>query len=194
MDSFTKKYKGRTVNYDGVFGFQCVDLIKQYLYEKFGLRPGAWGNAIDYWTKTNPAVLKKFNKVKGSNAKKGDIVILKGLPGNKYGHIGIATGRINSKQVEILEQNGSTGNGKGKGGDVIRTRFVDRTRVAGLLRPKSTKKKVLKPVYYTAKAGDYLGKIARKFKTTLKNILNLNPKKKKNPNKVDIGEKIKVKK
>lgn len=136
--TFKNKWLGKATDYDGVYGYQCVDLIKRYLAEEFGLKPGAWGDAVDYWNKTNSGVLTKFNKVNGSDAKQGDIVVLKGLNGNPYGHIGIATGGINGKQVEILEQNGSSGNGKGQGGDKIRTRYVDRSRVAGLLRPKSS--------------------------------------------------------
>ena len=135
---FAKKWLGKRVDADGAFAYQCVDLIRQYIHEKHGApKTGAWGNAIDYWTRTNSNVLKYFTRVSGHNAKVGDIVVLHGLPGNPYGHIGIATGRSNATQVEILEQNGSTGKGGGTGGDAIRTRFISRSRVAGLLRPKT---------------------------------------------------------
>lgn len=136
MQAFINQWRGERVDYDGVFQYQCVDLIKQYLAQEFGLKPGAWGNAIDYWTKTNPGVLTKFDRVAGHNTRAGDIVVLNGLAGNRYGHIGIATGRANGTSLEILEQNGATGDGDGKGGDEVRTRYVPRSRVAGLLRPK----------------------------------------------------------
>lgn len=115
--------------------YQCVSLVKQYLRECYGLEPGAWGDAIHYWTQTNQTLLTKFYQVSNTEAQKGDVVILWGLAGNTYGHIGIATGSLTATQVEILEQNGSTGGGTGTGGDAIRTRYVDRSRVAGLLRP-----------------------------------------------------------
>jgi hypothetical protein len=115
--------------------YQCVSLVKQYLRECFNIEPGAWGNAVDYWTSTNPTLLPLVARIQNSDTQTGDIVVLWGLPGNSYGHIGIATGNSNSTQVEILEQNGSTGGGTGLGNDAIRTRFVDRSRVAGLLRP-----------------------------------------------------------
>lgn len=141
--SFKTKWLGRRVDYDGVYGYQCVDLIKQYLAEEFGLKPGAWGNAIDYWYHTNSNILTKLDRLSTSSAKRGDIVVLKGINGNPYGHIGVADGDSGIINVTILEQNGSTGGGSGTGGDAIRTRAVPRWRVVGVLRPK-TYKPVLK--------------------------------------------------
>lgn len=135
FENFKNQWLGQRIDYDHVYGYQCVDLILQYIYECFGLGSGVWGNAIDYWTKTSAPLLTKFNREATSDARQGDIVILNGLPGNPYGHIGIATGNITATTVEILEQNGSTGGGSGTGGDAIRTRFISRSRVAGILRP-----------------------------------------------------------
>lgn len=182
---FENRWLGKRVDYDGVFGYQCVDLIKQYLRSRFGLRPGSWGNAIDYWRYTNPAILKKFDKVSSTNAKRGDIVILKGLSGNPYGHIGIATGRNTTTTVEILEQNGSTGGGSGTGKDAIRKRAVLKSRIAGLLRPKSTTK-----LYYTVQAGDTLTSIAKKFNTSIAKLVFWNAIK--NPNIISVGRRLRV--
>lgn len=136
MDKFFNKWSGRVVDYDHVFLYQCVDLIKQYWYEVYGVASGAWGNAIDYWTRPNGTMLKYFDKIAGTNAKKGDVVVLWGLAGNPYGHIGIASGKSTPTHVEIWEQNGSSGNGQGQGGDRIRLRMIPRTRIAGLIRRK----------------------------------------------------------
>lgn len=130
--SFAQKYLGKKIDYDGVYGYQCVDLIKQYLKEEYGLAPGSWGNAIDYWTKTNPALLTKFDRIASQSPQAGDIVILNGTAGNPYGHIAVAT-----DANTMLEQNGSTGGGSGTGADAIRYRAIPKTRIAGLLRPKS---------------------------------------------------------
>lgn len=134
-NDFERKWIGKNVDVDGVYGKQCVDEIKQYMLELFGIPNGAYGNAIDYWTNTHKNVLAKFSRVSGSNAQQGDIVILKGVNGNNYGHIGIATGKNGLLTVEILEQNGATGSGNGLGGDAIRLRSVPKWRVVGLLRP-----------------------------------------------------------
>lgn len=118
--------------------YQCVSLIKEYLKEDYNLDVPYPGNAVDFWYKTNATLLTKFYRVESSEAIQGDIVVLHTLgytDGTEPGHIGIATGNIDASNVEILEQNGATGGGTGLGGDAIRTRYVPRTRVAGLLRP-----------------------------------------------------------
>lgn len=133
FESFKAEWLGRRIDWDHVFNYQCVDLILEYIYEKFGLSHTR-GNAIDYWTNPSPDILTKFHKVASSDPQIGDIVVMLGLPGNPYGHIGIATGNKTATTVEILEQNGATGNGSGMGGDAIRTRFIAKNRIAGLLR------------------------------------------------------------
>ena len=142
---FKAKWIGRRVDFDGIYGYQCVDLIKQYLSDVKGIKAGYWGNAIDYWYNTNPAVLKEFDRLSTNQARQGDIVILKGINGNPYGHIGIADGSSGILTVTILEQNGATGNGSGLGGDAIRTRAVPLWRVVGLLRPRAAKPSIKMP-------------------------------------------------
>lgn len=118
--------------------YQCVSLIKQYWREDYGLTVDWPGNAIDIWYNTNAAILVKFYKVPSSDALQGDIVVLHTLnhtDATEPGHIALATGNVDASTLEILEQNGQTGNGTGLGGDAIRTRYVPKSRVAGLLRP-----------------------------------------------------------
>lgn len=65
-DQFYNSCKGRLIDYDRVSGAQCVDLAKVYLNSCFGIKPGAWGNAVDYFTsfeKRKPLV-EKFEKSK----------------------------------------------------------------------------------------------------------------------------------
>lgn len=135
--AFKAEWLGRRIDYDHVYGYQCVDLILEYLKEDFGIPSGVSGNAIDYWNHTSPALLAHFDKVAGSQASQGDIVVFNGLPGNPYGHIGICDSE-DSANITILEQNGADGNGSGAGGDAIRTRAIPRSRVAGVLKPKSS--------------------------------------------------------
>lgn len=134
---FETKWLGKRVDTDYFpkgHVYQCVDLVKQYMKECQGVPYGAYGDANHYWVRTSPVILKKFVKVKATGALAGDIVILKGTPG----HIGVGTNRRNALYVEILEQNGSTGNGSGLGRDAIRKRYIPRWRIAGLLRPKTS--------------------------------------------------------
>ena len=136
---FKNKWLGKRVDFDGVYGYQCIDILKQYLYEVKGIKAGAWGNAIDYWYSTNPTLLKSFDRLATKSARTGDIVIFSGVNGNPYGHIGIADGNSGILTITTLEQNGSTGNGSGVGGDAIRTRAIPLSRLFGVLRPKTAK-------------------------------------------------------
>lgn len=36
---FINKYLGKSTDYDGAYGVQCVDLIKAYLHDVFGTLP-----------------------------------------------------------------------------------------------------------------------------------------------------------
>lgn len=40
---FINTYNGRTFDYDGVAGAQCVDLAKMYLDKVFGIKPRSMG-------------------------------------------------------------------------------------------------------------------------------------------------------
>jgi N-acetylmuramoyl-L-alanine amidase len=133
--TFKNQWLGKRVDYDKVYGYQCVDLIKQYLAQEFGLSPKAWGNAIDYWYNTNPAILEKFDKLSTNVTRQGDIVIFSGVNGNPYGHIGV----VDATGGATLEQNGSTGNGSGIGRDAIRVRVIPLSRIVGVLRRKEAK-------------------------------------------------------
>lgn len=142
--TFESKYLGQRVDTDdfpvgGVY--QCVDLIKQYMHEEFAVPFGPYGNAIDYWDKTAAAILLKLDKLPPSDVQQGDIVPLLPVdasPSHRDGHIGISTGIQTANTIEILEQNGSTGSGDGLAGNVIRKRFVPKSRVMGMLRSKPT--------------------------------------------------------
>lgn len=143
--SFKNKWVGKRVDYDGVYGYQCVDLIKQYAREEYKLKPGAWGNAVDYWYSPNKTLLTKFTRISTKSARRGDIVIFKGVNGNPYGHIGIADKNAGTFSVATLEQNGATGNGSGVRGDAIRVRNITKSRVLGVLRPRAAKPVVKMP-------------------------------------------------
>lgn len=187
--AFKKKWLGKSVDIDKVYGKQCVDLVKQYMLETAGVPNGAYGNAIDYWYKPHKNVLAKYNRIQTSKAQQGDIVVLKGINGNPYGHIGVADGNAGLVTVPLLEQNGSTGNGSGLGGDAIRVRNIPRWRVVGVLRRKTTAS--TKPVYYIVKRGDTLSAIAKKYGTTWQKLQKLNSIK--NPNLIRIGQKLRIK-
>jgi hypothetical protein len=121
--------------------YQCVDLVKEYLIEEFQVGNGSYGDAAQ-WATPNGALKAALDKAglehwDTKSVEPGDIVPLAGVNGNKDGHIGIATGNQDGNQFELLEQNGSTGNGKGEGNDRIRTRWIPKSRILCLYRHKS---------------------------------------------------------
>ena len=93
---FKNKYNGRPLDFDGFYGYQCMDLAQFYNKEVVnGAR--LMGNAKDVWD-TYPQ--DKYTKIANTPTGvplKGDIVIWKGMPGNQYGHIAVFdNGNVNS--------------------------------------------------------------------------------------------------
>lgn len=108
-DEFINTYNGKSFDYDGVSGVQCVDLAKMYLDKVFGIKPGAWGNAKDYYLNFNNLPLKNsFTRIANTPLfipKKGDIVVWGPGLGNTYGHIAIATGEGNTSNFYSYDLN-----------------------------------------------------------------------------------------
>jgi len=81
MDTFFTKYNGRFIDYDGKYGFQCVDLIRQKIKEVDGwdayVALPTRENAKDIFNNFPDGGNKYFQKIKNrpdNMPKKGDIV------------------------------------------------------------------------------------------------------------------------
>lgn len=134
---FKNQWLGKRIDYDSLYGWQCVDIIKQWLDSGFSIKPGAWGNAIDYWRSTNPGILTAFKKVTNTPyyiPPQGSIVIFNATSSNQYGHIAIVDSATITV-LNILEQNGGAGTGTGTGVDAIRLRNPGYNNIAGFLEP-----------------------------------------------------------
>lgn len=157
IDDFQNYWFGKRVDYDGVYRFQCVDLILQYLSQVYGIHSGVWGNAIDYWNKPTGVLLQHFDKLPADTPiQKGDIIVFKPTITNEFGHIAIAV-----DGNTMLEQNGATGDGDGAGGDEIRYRAIPKERIAGILRWKGASMDEIKKLKeILSLREDWLNKIA----------------------------------
>lgn len=137
---FVNKYNGVGTDYDGVAGVQCVDLIKLYLNKVFGLNPGAWGNAYEYyanWTAYTTELQKNFNRIANTPdfiPIKGDIMVWNTNVGGGYGHVAICTGEGDTSYFYSYEQNS---NGHNEPMMKIRHNY---TNVYGVLRAKDQSK------------------------------------------------------
>ena len=94
LDDFVNKYKGKKVDFDGVYGVQCVDLFRQYAKECLGIveHTGSCtttGGAKDLFLDYNkmPIEKKYFSRITNKSYIPGDVAIWDSTEKNKYGHV-----------------------------------------------------------------------------------------------------------
>lgn len=117
LDEFVNKYKGKKVDYDGVYGAQCVDLFRQYTKECLGIAEHTGscfttGGAKDLFLDYNkmPIEKKYFSRITNKSYIPGDVAIWDSTETNKYGHVAIILAKLNNSYI-VFEQNGFTQNG-----------------------------------------------------------------------------------
>lgn len=166
FNDFVKKYLGKTTDFDGAYGVQCVDLAKLYIDKVIGVVPQSIGNAHAYWDNFKQTYLKKYFKAipykKGVKAKKGDLVVWGKYYNGKseHGHIAIATGKQTDTTITTYDQNW--------GGSQMKEVVHSLDGVKGFLRPLNQENIINKP---TVNAGDVV-------KLTNANVLYKNANKK----------------
>ena len=82
--AWVKSQVGKSIDYDGVYGAQCVDLIKAY-YNYLGVSP-VLGNGKDYATNTLPS---GWSRIAGAVPQPGDILVYGASANNSAGHVAI---------------------------------------------------------------------------------------------------------
>ena len=112
IDDFIKKWDQKGIDFDGVYGDQCMDLMHQYCVEVLGLTDGKIlraPSAKDVWL-TNIYGKEKFESIQNTPTgvpNRGDIVLW-GTGIGPYGHVAIFnTGDINT--FYSFDQNFPTG-------------------------------------------------------------------------------------
>lgn len=112
LEEFVKKYIGKKVDYDGVYGPQCVDLFRQYVCDVLLIAEhtgscassgGAKDLFLDYHKM--PIEKKYFTRSASKTCKAGDVLIWNESLTNKYGHIAICLGVIGNSYI-VFEQDG----------------------------------------------------------------------------------------
>ena len=115
LENFIKKYNGKKVDFDGVYGAQCVDLFRQYTKECLGIKEhtgpcatsgGAKDLFLDY--DKMPVEKKYFTRSKEKSYLPGDVLVWDQSPTNKYGHVAIFIGYLGKDTLLVFEQNGIT--------------------------------------------------------------------------------------
>jgi len=144
FSQFIKNHLGKGVDVDGAAGIQCVDLIKAYLKEIFGIKAGAWGNARHYFECFNDKswggytrMHEKFDRIKNTPELvplRGDICVWgEGVSdSHDCGHIALATGEGDTRSFYTYDQNWG-----GKACKKVKHRYTSEDFL-GVLRPKRT--------------------------------------------------------
>lgn len=131
LDEFVNKYLGKKVDFDKVYGAQCVDLFRQYCFEVLDLpHTGGVDGAKDLWEKYDELPLEKlcFEKIlKGPIT--GDVVIYGATKTNKYGHVAIVLANMPGRDLLLFEQDGFK-----QDGAKVKIRNID--NLLGYLRRK----------------------------------------------------------
>ena len=102
--SWANSQVGKSLDYDGVYGAQCVDLIKYY-YKYLGVNP-VTGNGSDYSSNSLPSGWSRIKYYSGFVAQPGDVAVWSYLS-SSAGHVGIVTS-ANSSGMNLVDQNGAT--------------------------------------------------------------------------------------
>ena len=112
LEEFVIKYSGKKIDFDGMYGAQCVDLFRQYSKECLGISEhtgscstsgGAKDLFLDY-----PKMEKEkkyFTRETKKGMVQGDILIWNETETNKYGHVAIYLGKLNNSLI-VFEQDG----------------------------------------------------------------------------------------
>lgn len=114
LEDFVKNNIGRKVDYDGVYGSQCVDLFRQYCVDVLGIKEhtgscstsgGAKDLFIDY--PKMPIEQKYFKRSTAKNYVAGDVLIWDKTDKNQCGHVAILLAKLGNSVI-VFEQNGIT--------------------------------------------------------------------------------------
>ena len=112
LQEFVEKYKGRKVDFDGMYGAQCVDLARQYFKDVWELpkQPEGVVGAQDFYLKHNKRHLQRqmcdcVTYRKGMIPPEGAVVLFGATLTNQYGHIGICI-KADEEKITLFEQDG----------------------------------------------------------------------------------------
>lgn len=134
FDAWVKANLGKGIDYDGVYGVQCVDLLKHYVENVLGITPQSIGNAIEYYNKRKSSsyLTNNFTWIDNTASfipAKGDIAVFTSKSG--IGHVSVCTGEGTTSYFYSYDQNYP--NGKHEPMTKIKHTY---TSFLGVLRPK----------------------------------------------------------
>lgn len=103
LDEFRTKYLGQKVEFDGIYEYQCVDLVKQFCKDVLNTPP-IIGNAIDYNKNPLPQYFEYFINHLWYVPPRGAIAVWNEKVGAGFGHVSIVL-TSNIMKFVSLDQN-----------------------------------------------------------------------------------------
>lgn len=112
---FIIKNFGKKVDFDKVYGAQCVDLFRQFCQDVLGIpHTGGVDGAKDLYEKFKamPLEQKYFVQLtKKAVPQFGYTAVWGATPTNKYGHVALVISKLDASSLLVFEQNGFTQDG-----------------------------------------------------------------------------------
>ena len=111
LDEFVHQCSGKKIDFDNCFGPQCVDLFRQYCKDVLNIEHtgpcsttgGAKDLFLDY--PKMPLEKKYFSRITSKKFIPGDTLIWNSTETNKYGHVAIYLGKLDTMLI-VFEQDG----------------------------------------------------------------------------------------
>lgn len=101
VEAWGRQYIGRSVDYDGGYGAQCVDGFKMF-HARFVGGPTIRGNGKD--NVNNAVASGLYSRVSVATMQPGDVISWGSSWGRGYGHVGVALGRASGGKVYVWNQ------------------------------------------------------------------------------------------
>lgn len=129
---FVNKWLGVKCDFDKAYGYQCVDLFRQFVKEVLGYpqSPSVVG-AADLWDSYLPDFYERIPNKEDNHPVMGDIVIFNKRMGGGFGHVAIVV-EADVNSLTVFEQDGAV-----QTAPKLKT-YNTYYNVIGWLRPKST--------------------------------------------------------
>ncbi len=144
FDKWVESNLGKQIDYDGVSGVQCVDLVKHYIKNVLGVTPQSIGNAIEYYNKRKTSSYLTSNFTWKDNTAsfipaKGDIAV---FGYGECGHISVCDGDGTTSYFYSYDQNWN-----GKAMKRVKHKYTAH-KFLGVLRPKDQSNIVTEKTMY----------------------------------------------